>query len=187
MFSLRNKIERVLLISFVFFLVASNISAEPYKRSLYPHWSDLDSDCQSSRMEALITESLNPVTFKTDNQCKVLNGWWYGVYSGEFFSVAAQLDIDHIVPLKEAHLSGADTWTREQRKAFANDPDNLLAVKASENRSKGAKDPGKWLPSDSRYHCIYVAKWLFVKLKYDLEIDTDEQKAINEVVSVNCQ
>jgi hypothetical protein len=183
-----NKItyETKILISLIFLLAASNVFAEPYKRSLYPHWSDLDSDCQNSRMETLITESLNPVTFKTDNQCKVLSGWWYGVYSGEFFSIAKHLDIDHIVPLKEAHLSGADIWTTGQRKAFANDPDNLLAVKASENRSKGAKDPAHWLPSDENYHCIYIAKWLAVKLKYDLDIDDAEQQVINEVVAKSC-
>ena len=173
-------------ISLIFLLMVSNISAEPYKRSLYIHWSDLDRDCQNSRMETLIDKSLNPVTFKTDNKCLVLNGWWYGVYSGEFFSIAKHLDIDHIVPLKEAHISGAENWTKEQRKAFANDPENLLAVKASENRSKGAKDPASWLPSDEGYHCIYVAKWLAVKLKYDLEVDGAEQKTINEVVANSC-
>lgn len=171
---------------FICLLITSNAIAEPYKRSLYPHWSDLDGDCQDSRVESLITESISPVTFKSDNQCKVISGWWYGVYSGEFFSEASKLDIDHIIPLKEAHLSGAENWTREQRKEFANDPENLLAVKASENRSKGAKDPSEWLPSASSYHCRYIAKWLAVKIKYDLTIDDGEQKSINRVVADKC-
>jgi len=167
-------------------LVAFNVSAEPYKRSLYPHWSDLDRDCQNSRDETLLDESLNPVKYKTDRGCKVASGWWYGYYSDKFYDNPRQLDIDHVVPLKEAHLSGADEWSRELRKQFANDPENLIAVQASENRRKGAKDPAHWLPSNESYHCEYIARWLAVKLKYRLEIDPDEQQTINKVVSTRC-
>ena len=44
-----------------------------------------------------------------------------------------------MVPLKEAHISGASGWTKEKKRQFANDEENLLAVSRSANRSKGAK------------------------------------------------
>ncbi len=49
-----------------------------------------------------------------------------------------------MVPLKEAHQSGAANWSRERKKAYANDlddPDTLIAVDRRLNRQKGAKDP----------------------------------------------
>ena len=34
---------------------------------------------------------------------------------------ASDVDIDHVVPLAEAWRSGADSWTTDRRRAFAND------------------------------------------------------------------
>jgi|TARA_B110000046_G_scaffold154127_1_gene163921 hypothetical protein len=45
-----------------------------------------------------------------------------------------KLDIDHLVPLAEAHSSGANYWDAEKRKAFTKDLSDirsLIAVKAS--------------------------------------------------------
>ena len=51
----------------------------------------------------LIEESLTPVTFKTEKGCRVVSSSWLGAYSGNVFTDASKLDIDHLVPLKEAH------------------------------------------------------------------------------------
>lgn len=47
---------------------------------------------------------------------------------------------DHLVPLKEAWLSGARNWTPAQREALANDltRPQLVAVTDNLNDSKGA-------------------------------------------------
>ena len=45
-----------------------------------------------------------------------------------------KLNIDHLVPLAEAHSSGANYWGAEKRKAFAkglSGLSSLIAVKAS--------------------------------------------------------
>ena len=41
----------------------------------------------------------------------------------------------HVVPLKWAWDHGADTWSRDKREKFANDPVNLWSVELSLNRS----------------------------------------------------
>lgn len=154
-----------------------------YNRKDWPHWVDYDKDCQNARAEAMIDASSEPVKFKRNKGCVVSWGKWFDPFTSKTFTKASNLDVDHIVPLKEAHISGGDTWSRKQRRAFANDPENLLVVSASENREKGAKDPAKWLPDIVSYHCEYVKRWLYVKSKYALNIDSKEDMAINAVLA----
>ena len=129
----------------------------PYDRDLYKHWVDADGDCQDTRQEVLISESLQPVVLD-DRGCRVVSGEWLDLYTGQTFTDPSRLDIDHFIPLAEAHRSGSDTWTPEQRQAFANDLTNehsLIAVSASANRSKGDRDPANWLPPDESFQCEY--------------------------------
>ena len=83
--------------------------------------------------------------------CRVVSGSWNEPYSGRTINDATKLDIDHMVPLKEAHQSGAANWLRERKRAYANDlddPETLIAVDRGLNRQKGAKDPAEWLSSN---------------------------------------
>ena len=107
------------------------------------------------------------------------------LYTGETFTDPGDLDIDHYIPLAEAHRSGADTWTAQRREDFANDlthPDALIAVSASANRSKSDRDPAGWLPPDTGYQCAYVDTWVAIKGIWDLTIDSEERAAIDEVL-----
>ena len=45
-----------------------------YDRDDWKHWVDEDKDCQNTRHEVLIEESLAKVAFKTDRKCQVANG-----------------------------------------------------------------------------------------------------------------
>ena len=67
-----------------------------YNRTDWPHWIDEDKDCQNTRAEILIYHSAIPVTFQKDNHCTVKSGRWTGVYTGQVFTNASDIDIDHI-------------------------------------------------------------------------------------------
>ena len=67
-----------------------------YERTAWKHWIDSDKDCQNTRHEVLFEESLEPVSFKTAKNCRVVSGAWLGAYSGNVFTDASQLDIDHL-------------------------------------------------------------------------------------------
>ncbi|MDU0356296.1 hypothetical protein RS130_22555 [Paraglaciecola aquimarina] len=86
-----------------------------YDRKDWPHWLDIDKDCQNTRHEILLRTSTKVVSFKSDKQCNVLAGEWYDPYSSEVFTTSKELDLDHIVPLKFAHGHGASNWSREKK------------------------------------------------------------------------
>ncbi len=110
-----------------------------YNRSQWKHWIDSDNDCQNTRHEILLRESLEPVTFSATSQCRVLTGKWYGQYLGVFFTESSDLDLDHIIPLKWAHDHGGWRWGADDKQRFANDYQSLILVDDGRNQSKGAR------------------------------------------------
>ena len=83
-----------------------------YNRKDWPHWIDADRDCQNTRAEILIHDSVGPVKFKRNKGCNVSWGKWIGPYTGKTFTKASDIDIDHIVPLSHAHKTGGANWSR---------------------------------------------------------------------------
>ena len=113
-------------------------------RQDWKHWTDADRDCQDARNEVLIAESRTAVAYRTDRKCRVTTGEWLAPYSNTVVVDPGRLDVDHMVPLGNAHDSGAWNWSANRREQYANyldDPQHLIAVKASANRSKGARGP----------------------------------------------
>ena len=92
-----------------------------YDRGDWKHWVDADGDCQDARQEVLVEESLVSVTYETDRECRVATGRWYGAFTGVYVEDPSDLDIDHLVPLKNAHLSGGWRWDADKREEYAND------------------------------------------------------------------
>lgn len=154
-----------------------------YNRNDWPHWIDEDGDCQNLRHELLITTSMIPVQFTNSNNCRVKTGKWIGVYTGQIFKKASDVDIDHIVPLAHAHRHGADNWTREQRRTFANDPENLLVVDDATNQSKSDQAPHEWLPPNETYWCEYGKRWKQVKDKYGLRYSQQERIVLGQLAN----
>jgi hypothetical protein len=137
-----------------------------YNRAEWGRWVDEDRDCQTTRDEVLIRDSLITVTFKSPRQCKVKAGLWRCPYTGRVFTNPRKLDIDHVVPLVYAHNNGGAVWPAAKKKCFSNDMQNLLAVYASANRSKGGKSIKQWRPQYNKK--LFSKIWKSVKVKYRL-------------------
>ena len=157
-----------------------------YDRDDWRHWTDEDRDCQNTRHEVLIEESRTDVEYKTDDQCKVEVGEWYGAYTGTVVTDPTELDIDHMVPLANAHKSGGWAWSDERKRSYANsldDPAHLIAVTRAANRMKGAKGPEEWLPSNTAHLCQYALDWIRVKQTWELTATPAEASALQELLA----
>ncbi len=148
-----------------------------YDRGDWAHWNagTVPDDGLDTRGEVLADQSLCPVGISGG---RVRSGCWISVYDGGRFENAAELDIDHIVALGEAHDSGGWQWTAAQREEFANWPGALIAVSAASNRSKKAADPAEWMPPDATVHCEYLVSWTLTKAVWGLSMDPAEHDTI---------
>jgi hypothetical protein len=145
-----------------------------YDRDLFRHWVDADGDCQDTREEVLVAESRVPI-----GGCTISTGEWFSWYDRETWTRSSDVDIDHLVPLKEAWDSGARSWDGATRERYANDLGDsraLVAVTDNVNQSKGDRDVAEWLPEFGV--CRYVRQWVAVKLRWDLSVDAAEKTTL---------
>lgn len=157
------------------FLVPTFIFAQipRYNRKEFKHWDDEDRDCRNRRAEILKEHSLTKVKYRKSKRgyCTVESGKWNDFYFPEVHTQASKVDIDHVVPLKNAWDSGAHAWAKAERETFANDPLNLVITNRKYNRQKGAQTPLTWAPIDRDYYCKYLNLWIKIKRKYQLTIN----------------
>jgi hypothetical protein len=96
---------------------------------------------------------------------------------------AAQVPIDHVVPLAATWVQGAAGWTPDQRRAFANDLTNLMATTRAENSAKGDSTADEWVPSDPTYGCSYATVVITVKARYALAVSPAEAGALESLLA----
>ena len=157
-----------------------------YSRDLFPHWIDADGDGCNTRYEVLIAEAVTAPS--VGSGCTLSGGRWYSYYDNTYWTLPADLDIDHIVALAEAWDSGARTWTTAQHRSYANDLGDsrpLAAVTDNVNQAKGDQDPATWMPPYNSARCRYINEWVAVKLRWRLTVDSAEKSALTSWAN-NC-
>jgi hypothetical protein len=169
-------------------ITVQNERPSGYSRSLFKHWVDADGDSCDTREEVLIAESTSRAQVDAYG-CKVIEGDWLSPYDNVTHTNPSELDIDHMIPLKEAWDSGAWAWSVMKRQLFANDltdARSLIAVTAGQNRSKSDRDPSNWLPPQTQYRCTYLAEWVAIKSHWKLSMDQSEFGRIKNVLTASC-
>jgi len=153
-----------------------------YKRSLFKHWIDANKNGKDTRAEVLIAESLVPVRLSSTGKT-VSTGKWLSLYDGETWTLASDVDVDHVVALAEAWRSGAWKWSSARRQAYANDLGvawTLRAVTDNVNQAKSDDDPTSWLPPLESATCLYLTEWVAVKIRWKLTVDAEERQSIRD-------
>lgn len=153
-----------------------------YRREDWPHWVDPDGNGCDARQDALIAWSVAPATVNRAGTCKVVAGSWISPYDGRATNNPSDFDVDHLVPLENAFTSGGWRWTAAQRRAFANQPSELVVASASSNRSKGSRAPNEWRPTDRSSWCAYADGWVAIKQQWSLTVTTAERDALGQML-----
>jgi hypothetical protein len=154
-------------------------------------WGDADGTGCTTQQDVLIRDTEPESQVVDDDGCTLIYGTAVDPYTGEFVEHdrdatdfnRTPFDIDHVVPIGEAHRSGGAHWDDETKQEFYQDKDNLLAVVASENQSKSDADVNDYLPPNQALYCDYVATTVLVKHKYDLTMDQAEHDVATSVLS----
>lgn len=171
----------------------TNLEIENYDRKVqFGRWVNdpTDQDCLNTRAKILVRDSVKVVTFKENSKCVIAEGRWSDPYTGTTFNLASEIQIDHLVPLKNAYLSGAYKWDFKARCLYANYLGydfHLISASGTENLRKSDRAPDKYMPPKANYACTYVRNWLTVKLLWGLSMTESEAAAIRQIlVDQNC-
>lgn len=169
---------------------AATVAPAPaYERDEFGHgWLFKLNGC-STREEVLLRDLQN-VTMRADRKCKVHTGtlspdpYGGGVINFDSVQNPMTVQIDHIVPLKQAWYLGAAAWTPTQRVQFSNDTENLIAVSGRLNNSKSDKTPAQWLvPANPDFRCEYAKRYANVSAKYSLAIASADRQVLDATLA----
>jgi hypothetical protein len=152
-----------------------------------PAWTDVDRNGCDQRNDVLHRD-LTEIEVRDGTQgCVVVAGFLDDPYTGELVTFlkedAAEVPIDHVVPLAAAWVQGADEWTTDERTAFANDLGNLMATTREQNSSKGDSTAEEWVPPDPAYGCSYATVVITVKDRYDLSVTPAEADTLEDLLA----
>ncbi|CAL9468388.1 hypothetical protein SUDANB96_02805 [Streptomyces sp. enrichment culture] len=89
---------------------------------------------------------------------------------------AAQVQIDHVVPLSYSWQMGSSRWPESKRERFANDVLNLLPVEGRANSAKRDSGPASWLPPAKGIRCAYAVRFAQVAVKYGLPVTAPDKE-----------
>lgn len=160
--------------------IGSGLSMAGYSRDHFHIWASQGGGCDTR--DVVLKRDGKDV--KATSECKITGGTWVSPYDGKTYTKPLALDIDHLVPLGNAWLSGAKNWDDDKRKAFANDltRPQLIAVDLTDNRAKGDQDPSQWKPPSHDYWCTYAEDWITVKSYWKLTVTKAEKSALSDML-----
>jgi hypothetical protein len=161
-----------------------------YTRAQFgPSWADVNRNGCDTRND-ILTRDLTQIVYREGTKnCIVLSGVLIDPFSGETIAftrgvaTSSEVQIDHSVALSDAWQKGAQKLSADTRKAFANDPLKLMAVKGRLNSQKGDGDAATWLPPLKSYRCAYVARQIAVKAKYSIWVTAAEKAAMTSILA----
>lgn len=158
-----------------------------FDRDLFKYESDLDSDGHWTRSEILMRDSTVEVHSAWRNGRSYIDiGNWFSPLDGRSYTYSSEIEVDHLVSLKEAWDSGAWRWSTEKLRLYANDLEypTLTVMSIHSNRSKGEKDFAEYKIDYAK--CWFAQMWVLVKFRWKLTVDPTEKNALSVILNGEC-
>nr|WP_019549804.1 HNH endonuclease family protein [Streptomyces sulphureus] len=122
------------------------------------------------------------LSYRAGSDCVVESMRLHDPYTGKELKwrkeKAAEVQIDHVIPLSYAWRFGASEWSDSQRQRLANDPLNLLPVDGGTNGGKSDSGPSDWLPPSTEIRCSYATRFAQVALAYRLPVSKADKRTM---------
>lgn len=158
-------------------------------------WRDVKGFGCDARNDVLIRD-MHDVVLKDDKTCVVNTGTLNDKYTSQVIpfqfgqDTSAEVQIDHIIPLKVVWYAVAHDWTLDERVAFANDSINLVATGGKFNNWKNAKDADEVL-AETEYmtvegKCFYTENYVLTATTYSIPVRAESANALANYWSENC-
>lgn len=119
---------------------------------------------------------------------RLADGSWYLQYENRYTFDRAELKWEHLVPLYEAHLSGAWDWDESRRRSYGTGgtgPEVRALVSLDMLADRGYADPADWMPWGQAARCAYAMHWIEQKAFWQLTVDPFERELL-EIVLRGC-
>ena len=142
--------------------------------------------CLDISEEALIAESLTPITFADELECVVDGGNWNDRYLSSTITRAIDADVQPLVPLNDVFVSGGQDWDESTRFSYVSEldhPATLQVVLEDGGHNPRGASPAEWRPSDAAVWCAYAVDWVTVKHRWELSVSPAEVVALTEMLS----
>jgi hypothetical protein len=176
-------------------ITVANAQNVNYQRSEWKHWvAQPGRSCWDTREAVLyrdaeqgstvLLDKNGAITSDKGSACSIKSGKWIDPYSGNVFTNPSDLDVDHLVPLSYTAQHGGQEWSAQKKQDYANsltDEGHLLAVSASENRSKGDNGPSEYKPKTNL--CQYGMDWVSVTKTWNISVTQADKDSIASMLS----
>ncbi|SEP70296.1 HNH endonuclease family protein [Streptomyces radiopugnans] len=130
----------------------------------------------------LLARDGEELRFRSGSDCVVVSMTLADPYTGKEIAWkkqdAAEVQVDHVVPLSYAWQMGAARWPEDKRERLANDPLNLLPVEGRANSAKGDSGPASWLPPSKAIRCAYAVRFAQVALEYEMPVTAADKETM---------
>lgn len=169
----------------------TNSIPEYDRNSLSTDWKDLDGNGCNTRYDVLVGSFRKYARYDSES-CEIKSGTIYDYYNGKLLKYDKKLDsgggiqIDHIVSIGNAWVSGGYNWSDGEWVAYINDEEVLIPTYSSTNREKSNKDITEWRPANTNFLCAYATRQIDIKRKYDLTVTAEEKTEFKSILKKDC-
>lgn len=148
-------------------------------------WKDVERNWCGQR-DDILTRDLAEPAVRLGSACVIVSGTLTDPWTGDVVQFAkpeaSEVQVDHVLPLREMWDAGAWSWSAEDRELAANDLGNLVATSADANRDKSDHTADTWEPTRADAGCLYSRMVVTIRDRYTLALTEPQARALDELL-----